>query len=320
MSTTLPPDGTGAPPLSDEMRAIIEVVRDLGIGDAGLSLAERRTLLDVDAPPPEGAVVEAVDAGGVTAEWIVADGAVTDRAVLHLHGGGYIAGGLGSHRGFATALSAATSSAVLLVDYRLAPEAPCPAALDDAAAACRWLIGPARGIDPSALVVSGDSAGGGLAVALLTRRRDEGEALPAGAVLLSPWTDLALTGASHGTEDERDPMCSTAMLAEAAEAYLGGSVAATDPVASPLYADLSGLPPLMVEVGEVEVLRDDAVALAARARDAGTPVELHVGPGMIHVWHLFAGAAPEATRDLARVAAWVVDRQEGRAPSPESAG
>ena len=320
MSTTPPPAEAGAAPVSDEMRAIVEVLRDLGINDADLSLAERRALLDVDAPPPEGAEVETVDAGGVPAEWIVADGAATDRAVLHLHGGGYTAGGLGSHRGFAAALSAATSSAVLLVDYRLAPEAPCPAALDDAAAACRWLTGPARGIDPSALVVSGDSAGGGLAAALLVRRRDEGEALPAGAVLLSPWTDLALTGASHGTEDGRDPMCSTAMLAQSAEAYLGASMAATDPVASPLYADLSGLPPLMVEVGEVEVLRDDAVALAARAREAGTSVDLHVGPGMIHVWHLFAGAAPEATRDLARVAAWVVAHQEGRHPSAEVAG
>jgi phosphinothricin tripeptide acetyl hydrolase len=286
------------------MVAIVEMVRAMGINDPAKTIDERRALISVEGVPPQGASVEAVDAGGVPGELIVADGARSDRAVLHLHGGAYVAGGLGSHRGFAAALSAVAGAAVLLVDYRLAPEAPFPAAIDDAAAAYQWLIGPG-GFRPGDVVVSGDSAGGGLASALLPVHRDTGVGLPAGAVLLSPWADLMHTGASHRTEADLDPMCSTAMLEQAAAAYVAGAVPLEDPRVSPIHADLAGLPPLLVHVGEHEVLRDDARVLAERASAAGTPVELHIGPGMIHVWHLFAGMAPESTRDLQVVGDWI---------------
>ncbi|CAN5477144.1 N/A [soil metagenome] len=304
--------------VSPELNAVIEAVRGLGINDGALTVMERRALISFDGPDPDGVAIERVDAGGVPSEWIVAEGAATDRAVLHLHGGAFVAGGLGSHRGFAAKLSETTGSAVLLVDYRLAPEAPFPAALDDAVAAYRWILD--RGIDPAAVVVSGDSAGGGLAASLLVALRDQGQPLPAGAVLLSPWTDLALTGASHQSEDGRDPLCSTAMLDQSAEAYLDGADR-TDPAASPLYADLSGLPPMLIHVGEVEVLRDDSVQLAERARAAGTPVELHVGAGMVHVWHLFADVVPESTRDQLVVARWIATRQSlpVTTPQPEPA-
>lgn len=292
---------------SDELVGVAEAVRALGITDPSSSPLDRRAALDLDSPANEGTSVETVDAGGVPAEWLVPEGADRSRAFLHLHGGAYTGGGLGSHRRFASTLAETAGCPVLLVDYRLAPEDPFPAALDDALASYRWLTGPGRGIDPARLVVSGDSAGGGLSLAALVALRDGGEPLPAGAALLSPWTDLSLSGASHVTEDGLDPMCSTRTLAQSAAAY-AGDVTLDDPRVSPLFADLTGLPPLLVHVGEVEVLRDDAVRLAEQAAAVGVDVELLVAPGMIHVWHLFAGLVPESTRDLATVVAWAAAR------------
>jgi acetyl esterase/lipase len=302
-------------PISDELAAIVEMVRASGLNDPTLTLAERQALLDLDVAVPDGTDVEVVDDDGVRGEWIAAPGATAEGAVLHLHGGAYTGGGPGSHRAFAAALSAATGRPVFLVDYRLAPDHPFPAALDDALAAFHWLIGPGRRVSPDAVVVVGDSAGGGLAVSLLVALRDTGAPRPTGAVLLSPWTDLAFTGDSHRTEAGRDPMCSQVALAQSVDAYVPADVARTDPRVSPLYADLAGLPPLLVHVGEVEVLRDDAVRLVERATAAGTEAELLVAPGMVHCWHVFAGLAPEADRDLAAVARWTRARLE-----PDAAG
>jgi len=296
--------------VSPEFTAIVEMLRSMMLADASTTIFDRRALLEIQVDAPERTSVERVDAGGVPAEWIVAPGASTTRAVLHLHGGAFTAGGVGSHRGFASALSAAAGCAVLLVDYRLAPESPFPAALDDAVAAYGWLIGPGRGLDASAVIVSGDSAGGGLAASLLVDLRDGGTALPGGAVLLSPWTDLALSGASHSEMDGRDPMCSTATLQQSVDAYLPAGADATDPRASPLYADLAGLPPLLIHAGEVEVLRDDSVLFAGRATAAGVDVELLVAPDMVHVWHMFAGMVPESTRSLDDVATWIAAHQQ----------
>lgn len=299
---------TGLAAISDELAGIIEMIRGSGLTDISLTLAERSAVLDLDSPAPEGTFVEVLDASvtGFNGEWIVAPGASVDRAVLHLHGGAYTGGGPGSHRPFAAALSAGAGCAVLLLDYRLAPEHPFPAAFEDALAAYRWLVDPAaKALDPKSIVMSGDSAGGGLTAAVLVELRDSGSPLPSAAVLLSPWTDLALTGASHGTENGRDPMCSTETLAQSVAAYLADGVDAMDPRVSPLYADLHDLPPLLIHVGEVEVLRDDSVSFAERAISAGTEVELLVAPGLVHVWHLFAGIAPESTRDLAVVTDWI---------------
>jgi acetyl esterase/lipase len=253
--------------------------------------------------------VERVDADGVPCEWVtdVDAGPRTEGVVIHLHGGAYTLGGLATHRRFAGSLSELAGVPVLSVDYRVAPEAPFPAALDDAIAAVAWAIED-QDIDPSSIVISGDSAGGGLALATLVARAAAGRPPLAGAVLLSPWTDLTFSGDSITSEDGRDPMCSRSSLTPSAEAYLGGVVTADDPRVSPLFADLAGLPPLLIHVGEVETLRDDAVRLAARAEAAGTDADLWVAPGMIHVWHLFAGITPESDQALRTVAAWVRGR------------
>ncbi|MGB3409740.1 MAG: alpha/beta hydrolase [Microthrixaceae bacterium] len=299
---------TEATPMSDELTAIVEMIRVSGLTDASLTLAERSALLDLDSPVPEGTTVEVLDAGavGFRGEWIAAPDSTSDRAVVHLHGGAYTAGGPGSHRPFAAELSAGAGCPVLLLDYRLAPADPFPAAFNDALAAYRWLCGSnGKGLDPASIVISGDSAGGGLAAAVLVALRDEGTDLPAGAVLLSPWTDLALSGGSHATQDGLDPICSTATLTQSVQAYVPKGVDVRDPRVSPLYSDLNDLPPLLIHVGEVEVLRDDAVSFAERATAAGTEVELLVAPGLVHVWHLFSGIAPESTRDLAVVTEWI---------------
>jgi epsilon-lactone hydrolase len=305
------------PAVSEQLDAIVQMIRDAGMTSGDRTLQERRDLMDAAIPAfhDPDVTVEPADAGGVPSEWVThreaAGGASHDgsgpRAVVHLHGGGYTSGSLHTHRAFAANLSRAVGCPVLTVDYRLAPEDPFPAALDDADAAVRSVID--GGVPASSVVVSGDSAGGGLAAALLVRRRDDGADPLAGAVLLSPWTDLAMTGDSYDSEDGRDPMVSRASLAPSADAYLAGRDG-TDPGPSPLYADLSGLPPLLIHVGEVETLRDDSVRLAERAAAAGVPVESWVAPGMVHVWHLFAGFAPESDEALGIVADWIRARQD----------
>jgi monoterpene epsilon-lactone hydrolase len=298
--------------VSEQLDAIVQMIRDAGMTSGDRTLQERRELLDASIPPfhDPDVTVEPVDAGGVPSEWVTHRDALGGRAVVHLHGGGYTSGSLNSHRAFAANLSRTSRSPVLLVDYRLAPEDPYPAAVDDADAAVRWVVD--GGVDPASVVVSGDSAGGGLAAALVVRRRDDGAGTIGGAVLISPWTDLAMTGESYDSEDGRDPMCSRASLAPSAEAYLAG-LDATDPGPSPLYADLSDLPPLLIHVGEIETLRDDSVRLAERARAAGTPVECWVAPGMVHVWHVFAGMVPESDHALEVVADWIRFRQDAAA-------
>jgi epsilon-lactone hydrolase len=292
--------------VSEELRAVSDALRANRVLQG--SLLERRASMETTTAglsPPATTTVVAVDAGGVPAEWVAAEGASTERAICYFHGGAYTAGSLATHRLHVANLSAVTGVRVLNVDYRLAPEDPHPAAVDDAAAAYRWLL--AEGLAPSRVVLAGDSAGGGLAAAALVVLRDAGDPLPAGAALLSPWTDLTLTAVSHATRAEVDPMVSREGLAPSAEAYLAGADPTT-PTASPLHADLAGLPPLVVHVGDHEVLLDDAVGLADRARRAGVDVELWVAPEMIHVWHAFAGIVPEGVEAMERLAAWIRQR------------
>lgn len=253
-------------------------------------------------PPAEDATSEPVEADGVPAEWVTVEGAADDRVVCYLHGGGYCIGSANTHRNLASHLSRASGARVLDVDYRLAPEHPFPAALEDARTAYRWLV--SEGYDPRSMAVAGDSAGGGLTIATLVSLRDDGGPLPAAAVALSPWVDLEITGSSATTKADEDPIIHPDGLKKYADAYLAGQDART-PLASPLYADLSGLPPLLVHVGGREVLLDDATRLAERAREAGVDVTLEIRDEMIHIWHFFAGLFPEADEDVAGIGSFL---------------
>jgi epsilon-lactone hydrolase len=245
---------------------------------------------------------ETVDAGGVPAEWVSAPGCDTSRAVLYLHGGGYAIGSLNTHRRLAYDISAASSARVLLVDYRLAPEHPFPAAIDDAAAAWCWLLG--QGFAPGRLAIAGDSAGGGLAIATLVNLRDNALGLPACAVAISPWVDLEGLGNSITTRAAQDPMVQKDGLLWMAGMYLQGRDART-PLAAPLHADLKGLPPVLVQVGTAETLLDDAIRIAERMHAAGVEARLAVWPNMLHVFPLFAPILSEGRDGCIEIGAFI---------------
>jgi monoterpene epsilon-lactone hydrolase len=228
---------------------------------------------------------EKVDAGGVPSEWVMAPGCDTGRAILYLHGGGYAIGSLNTHRRLAYDISAASSAKVLLIDYRLAPEHPFPAAIDDAAAAWRWLL--LQGFAANRLAIAGDSAGGGLTIATLVNLRDKKLGLPACAVAISPWVDLEGLGNSLTTRSAQDPMVQKDGLLWMAKMYLNGKDAKT-PLAAPLHADLKGLPPTLVQVGTAETLLDDAIRIAEKMHAAGVDARLAIWPNQLHVFPLFA--------------------------------
>jgi monoterpene epsilon-lactone hydrolase len=234
--------------------------------------------------------------------------------MLYLHGGGYYFCSPATHRGIVFPLARRSGARVFSLDYRLAPEHPFPAALDDALAAYRWLI--ADGVSPESLVIAGDSAGGGLALATLLALRDTGDPLPAGAVLFSPWTDLAATGASIVTNDGLDPMFHGRVFAPAGKLYQG-SADVRNPYVSPLYGHFDGLPPLFIQVGDTEVLFDDSTRVIEKARAAGVSVEADICPKMPHVFQMFAPFVPESNQALERAAAFV--RRVVSARQPETA-
>ena len=231
------------------------------------------------------AKVEKVDAGGVPSEWVMAPGYDTGRAILYLHGGGYAIGSLNTHRRLAYDISAASAAKVLLIDYRLAPEHPFPAAVDDAASAWRWLL--QQGFAPNRLAIAGDSAGGGLTIATLVNLRDKNLGLPACAVAISPWVDLEGLGNSMTTRSAQDPMVQKDGLLWMAKMYLNGKDSRT-PLAAPLHADLKGLPPTLVQVGTAETLLDDAIRIAEKMHAAGVDARLAIWPNQLHVFPLFA--------------------------------
>jgi epsilon-lactone hydrolase len=225
-----------------------------------------------------------------------------DRVTLHVHGGGYCMGSPVTHRGLAGALSRTTHGPVLLPDYRLAPEDPFPAALDDVVATYHWLVDD-LGVSPGRLAVTGDSAGGGLAAALLVRLRDEGRPLPACYVGMSPWVDLAATGGSMTALASVDPWLTSALVLPAGRAY-AGDTPLDHPHVSPLYADLSGLPPMLVHVGSDEILLDDATRLVDRARTAGVDASLGRFDGLWHVFQAFPGM-PESRDSLREIGGFI---------------
>jgi len=255
------------------------------------------------APLYKDSRLENVDVGGIPAAWMITPEVAKDRAILYLHGGGYVQGSITSHQDLAQRISGASKTKVLILDYRLAPEHPFPAALEDSVRAYEWLINN-EGYDPKNLIIAGDSAGGGLTLATLVKLRDQEVQLPAAAVCLSPWTDLALTGDSLKLKIHEDPFVSPDGLMFSAGLYLG-KTDPKNPFASPLYADFNGIPPLCIQVGSAEILLDDATRLAKRAKEAGVEVQLDIWEDMIHVFQAFAVMAPEGTEGINKIGEFI---------------
>jgi acetyl esterase/lipase len=250
-------------------------------------MLQRRRDFDAIArtfPTAGDVTVEKLSAGGVPAEWTATPGADTDSVVLFLHGGGYAIGSLDSHRHMVSEMGRACGMRALALDYRLAPEHPFPAPVEDTLAAYRFLLD--SGIKPGRICIAGDSAGGGLVVAAMLAIRAAGLPQPGCGWCISPWVDLACTGASMLDNATRDPTVQKPGVLEFAGIYLAGADPRS-PLASPIYGDLRGLPPLLIQVGSVETLLDDAIALARSAALADVSVDLQIWPEMIHVWHLF---------------------------------
>jgi epsilon-lactone hydrolase len=274
-----------------------------------LSLPEQRAVMETNIrryfKTPKGVVIQPVKAGPVPAEWVVPHGPLPQRVILYLHGGGYTTGSPLTHRDLTSRLAIACNARVLVLDYRLAPEQPYPAALDDASEAYHWLL--AQGVDPRQIALAGDSAGGGLALALMLLLRDNAEALPATAICLSAWTDLSLTRPSVAANAHLDPVVSAAILGTHGRHYAGEHNLQL-PQLSPVNADLHGLPPLLIHVGTHEILLDDSLDLAQRARDHGVDVTLYVGDGLWHVWHIYANFIPEAQAAIEDIGIYVKAR------------
>jgi len=280
------------------------VMRRLFAGFVSGTLAEQRARQERSARfgrLPRGVSFHKVQVDGPPAAWI-APANPSQGVILYFHGGGYVLGSAYGHRDMLGRLAAATGIRCLAVDYRLAPEHPFPAALEDALTAWRWLLHE-EGLSAGEIFVAGDSAGGGLALAMLLRLRDAGEQAPAGAVLFAPWVDLTLSGDSIQDNGHRDPILTADFLADCARRY-ASATPLTHPLLSPLFADLHGLPPLMIHVGTEEILLDDARRLANAATAAGVVVHLHVWPGMFHVFPLLP-LLPESRQALEEVATFV---------------
>ena len=257
---------------------------------------------------PKGVKAVKVSAGGVPAEWLTPPCISNDRAVLYLHGGSYTSGSCNSHRSLVANIAVASKARALTLDYRLAPEHPHPAAVEDAVAAYKWLInGP---VDPNHLAIAGDSAGGGLAIALLVSLRDGNIPLPAACVCLSPWTDLAFTGETWKSKLAADLIIYPYKEHAFAGMYLNGLDPRT-PLVSPLYADLKGLPPLLVQVGSDEVLLADATRLVGRAKQAGVNATLDEWEKMQHVWQFASSFIPEGRHAVEKIGEFI-DKYCGR--------
>jgi acetyl esterase/lipase len=292
--------------VSDSERLAVEEMIRSGPDLASMAPPELRKTYDrmmaeVTKPAPDIAF-GAVTANGVSGEIGRAPASRADRTILYFHGGGYVIGSLPSHRGMVSALGQSAGARTLAVDYRLAPEHPYPAAIDDAVAAYRWLL--ESGAAPSSIALAGDSAGGGLAIACLLRARDEGLPMPAALSLFSPFADLSASSPTVQEKAVEDVLVSPAIIHGMAAAYLGGRDA-KDPYASPIYGDLRGLPPMFIQVGSAECLLDDSLRLARTAGAAGVAVELKIWPKLPHVWQLFASLLEEGRQSLTEAGAFL---------------
>jgi monoterpene epsilon-lactone hydrolase len=287
------------------MNEEIKMVRDMlaSMPDStGKPIQEQRRQMDelmTAMPPPEGSSFEAENAGGVPARWIKFSGMPTDRVIFYLHGGGYSMGSPASHRQMVSYISKAAGVPALSLDYRLAPEHPFPAAVEDGVAGYQWLL--KQGFNPKKIAMAGDSAGGGLTVATLVALRDGGNPMPACGICISPWADLTGESETYITNTDIDPMINVPDIKAMAALYLNGREPKT-PLASPIFADLTGLPPLLIQVGSDEVLLGDSLALDRKAKTSGVDSTLEMWQDMIHVWHFFSTMLQEARDAVDRIA------------------
>lgn len=284
----------------DEIGKVREMLAGL-IGGPDTPYMTRRAQTEAFAASfavPPGLRIEQKELGGVPVEWIVPEGAEDAPVLFHLHGGGYVLGTPAASRPFTTAFALKAKARVASIDYRLAPENPFPAAVEDGLAAWEGLL---RRITPSQLAIGGESAGGGLAAAIMLAGRERGLPLPASAVLISPWADLTCTAETFNTKAYADPLLTRRALKEMADAYVPEDKARS-PLASPLFGDLTGLPPMLIHVGSEEVLLDDARKLHTRALAHGVKAEIEIWYRMIHVWHMFHPVLAEGAAAIRKLA------------------
>jgi len=251
---------------------------------------------------PRDVMVVDADIDGMHGLWIRPDDADTKKVILHLHGGGYVTGDSDPYRMMCVPMASTLKMHVLIPDYRLAPEHPFPAALEDAQRTYRWLL--AQGYTPQDVIISGDSAGGGLSIAMIVALRDDGQPLPAAVVCISPWTDLTLSGRSHITNQDSEVMLQTDTLREWA-AYYTDESNRSNPLVSPAFADLTGFPPLLIQVGSKEILLDDARLLAEKSRAVGVDVTLSVYDELWHVWQMLGELIPESRKAFEEMRAFL---------------
>ncbi len=242
---------------------------------------------------PKGVTVTDINANGLPSKWVSPSNPTLGKVILHLHGGGYVTGGADSHLMMCIPMAQTLKMKILLPEYRLAPEHPFPAAVDDAVKAYRWLL--MQGYSPKNIIISGDSAGGGLSLATVLTLRNAGDPLPAAIVCMSPWTDLTFTGSSHISKAKADCVLMTDVLREWAACYAGAETP-NHPLISPIYADFHNFPPLLIQVGSDEVLLDDSRMLAEKAKSAGVDVTLKIWEEMWHVWPALGDLIPESKR------------------------
>ena len=292
--------------VSEGMKRVIDLLKQQNEQDTQKRVEDDRKAIELSMgleKYPEDVTFEEITVNNIPSLWIKTPESAKDRVVLYLHGGGYVIGSINTHKGLGYRISRASKSRVLLIDYRLAPEHPYPAALEDSVATYKWLIDE-EGIDPQHIVISGDSAGGGLTAATILKIRDIGITLPAGGVLLSPWTDLDITGDSVKTKRRIDPIVDASGLFFMANLY----IADKDPknsYISPLFADLKGLPPLLIQVGSAEILLDDSTRFAEKAKSAGVDVTIEVWEDMVHVFQAMALWAPEGEQAIEKIGVFI---------------
>ena len=301
-----------SPELQDainKLRAGNEAAAQAGVAPTVQGVREMMASSVFTAPAPAGIRTIKARALVVPCEWVCAPGADPNKRILYLHGGGYAAGSLDTHRALCGDISVASGASVLNVDYRLAPEYPAPAQFEDALLAYRWMLdnGPLGEDEASHAFVAGDSAGGGLGLAVLQGIRDAGVRAPDAAVLISPWTDMTGSGASMRSNADKDPMVGYGLLSWMAGMVVGEGDP-KNPRVSPLFGDYKGLPPMLIQVGENETLLDDSLRAADRAREAGVDVTLESWPDVIHVWHALGHGVPEASQGINRVGEYLRGR------------